>query len=84
MKKVTRFLAVIGSIAISAIGCYLFAEGFTLLSSSHMLVKVLGAGFLMMGVYDFVSGWWSRCSLERPDWKSTTTTIMERMWTNEF
>ena len=57
MKKVTRFLVVIGSIAISAIGCYLFAEGFNLLFYSHMLVNMLGAGFLMIGVYDFVIGY---------------------------
>ena len=54
MEKFKRFLAVIGSIAVSAIGCYLFAEGFNLLFSSHMLANTLGAGFLMMGVYDFV------------------------------
>ena len=56
MKKVTHFLAVIGSIAISAIGCYLFAEGFNLLFSNYMLVNMAGAAFLMIGVYDFVVG----------------------------
>ena len=57
METFKHFLAVIGSIAISAIGCYLFAEGFNLLFSSHVLVNTLGAGFLMMGVYDFVIGY---------------------------
>ena len=57
MEKFKRFLAVIGSISISAIGCYLFAEGFNLLFSSRVLVNTLGAGFLMMGVYDFVIGY---------------------------
>lgn len=57
MKKVTHFLVVIGSIAISAIGCYLFAAGFNNLFSGNFLVNVLGAGFLMIGVYDFVVGY---------------------------
>ena len=57
MEKFKHFLAVIGSIAVSAIGCYLFAEGFNLLFSSQMLVNVLGAAFLMIGVYDFVIGY---------------------------
>ena len=57
MKKVTRFLAVICSIAISAIGCYLFAAGFNNLFSGNFLVNVLGAAFLMIGVYDFVIGY---------------------------
>ena len=57
MEKFKHFLAVIGSIVISAIGCYLFAEGFNLLFSSNFLANVLGAAFLMIGVYDFVIGY---------------------------
>ena len=57
MEKFKHFLAVIGSICVSVIGCYLFAEGFNLLFSSQMLVNVLGAAFLMIGVYDFVIGY---------------------------
>ena len=57
MKKVTRFLAVIGSIAVAFIGCFLFADGFNLLFSDHMLVNMAGAAFLLTGVYDFVIGY---------------------------
>lgn len=57
MKKVTRFLVVIGSICVSVIGCWLFAAGFNNLFSSNFLVNVLGAAFLMIGVYDFVVGY---------------------------
>lgn len=57
METFKHFLAVIGSIAVSAIGCYLFAEGFNLLFSSNFLVNVLGAAFLMIGVYDVVIGY---------------------------
>ena len=57
METFKHFLAVIGSIAVSAIGCYLFAEGFNLLFSSNFLANVLGAAFLMIGVYDFVIGY---------------------------
>lgn len=57
MKKVTHFLAVIGSIAVSVIGCFLFATGFNDLFSSNFLVNMLGAAFLMIGVYDFVIGY---------------------------
>ena len=57
METFKHFLAVIGSICVSVIGCFLFAEGFNLLFYSHVLVNMLGAGFLMIGVYDFVIGY---------------------------
>ena len=57
METFKHFLAVIGSIAVSAIGCYLFSEGFNLLFSGNFLTNVLGAAFLMLGVYDFVIGY---------------------------
>lgn len=57
MKKLKRFLAIIGSIAVAVIGCYLFAAGFNQLFATNFVLNMFGAACLMVGVYDFCIGW---------------------------
>lgn len=56
MKKVKHFLAVIGSVAVSVIGCFLFAQGFNNLFSSNFLANMFGGACMMLGGYDFFAG----------------------------
>lgn len=56
MEKFKRFLAGIGSIFISLVGCYLFVVGFDNLFITNFLVNMFGAACVMVGVYDFFAG----------------------------
>lgn len=56
MEKFKRFLAGIGSIFISLVGCYLFVVGFDNLFITNFWVNMFGGACMMVGVYDFFAG----------------------------
>lgn len=56
MEKFKRFLAGIGSILVSVVGCWLFVAGFDDLFTPNFLVNMFGGACMMLGVYDFFDG----------------------------
>lgn len=56
MEKLKRFLAGIGSIVVSVVGCWLFVAGIDDLFIPNSLVNVFGGACMMLGIYDFFAG----------------------------
>lgn len=56
MEKFKRFLAGIGSIFVSVVGCCLFVMGVDSLFIPNFLANVFGGACIMLGLYDFFTG----------------------------
>lgn len=56
MEKFKRFLAGIGSIFVSVVGCWLLVAGVDDLFVPNFLVNLFGGACMMMGLYDFFAG----------------------------